>query len=322
MTFAVHSIVIRSLALAGLALILSACIDSGSGGGGTTPTAQTGVSISGTVSGTRIVAVNTSDQIVAEDDTAGRTPNAQGQFFWSLGNLPIGSNLRLFFITGGNVYPMFFGNPSSNVFAVNAAGSINLGHVTTAGTQATPQIPPSGVTPGPANPNLPPSVGPVLTISSPANNSTLPNGPVSITFALQNFTIGTANQPHLHFYLDSDPVPYHFYNGAPGQIIYQGAAAANVQWQSNTQINFPALAAITHQVRLVLANTADADLANAEATKTIVFSVGTPSGNPPTVTITAPTQNATVPVGPVTVSFTTQFFTIGTPGAEPPAFLS
>jgi len=279
-----------------------------------TPTAQTGVSISGTVSGTRIVAVNTSDQIVAEDDTAGRTPNAQGQFVWSLGNLLIGSNLRLFFITGGNVYPMFFGNPSSNVFAVNAAGSINLGHVTTAGTQATPQIPPSGVTPGPANPNLPPSVGPVLTISSPANNSTLPNGPVTITFALQNFTIGTANQPHLHFYLDSDPVPYHFYSGAPGQIIYQGAAAANVQWQSNTQINFPALAAVTHQVRLVLANTADADLTNAEATKTIVFSVGTPSGNPPTVTITALTQNATVPVGPVTVSFTTQFFTIGTPG--------
>lgn len=119
------------------------------------------------------------------------------------------------------------------------------------------------MTPGPANPNLPPSVGPVLTISSPANNSTLPNGPVTITFALQNFTIGTANQPHLHFYLDSDPVPYHFYSGAPGQIIYQGAAAANVQWQSNTQINFPALAAVIHQVRLVLANTADADLTNA-----------------------------------------------------------
>ena len=314
MTFAAHSIIVRSLALAGLALILSACIDSGSGGGGATPTAQTGVSISGTVSGTRIVAVNTGDQIVAEDDTAGRTPNAQGQFAWSLGNLPVGNNIRLFFITGGNVYPMYFGNPSSNAFAVNAAGSINLGHVTTAGNQATPQIPPSGVTPGPANPNLPPSVAPVLTISSPANNATLPNGPVTITFALQNFTIGTTNQPHLHFYLDSDPIPFHFYSGTPGQIIYQSASVTNVQWQSNTQINSPSLAAVTHQVRLVLANTADADLTNAEATKTIVFSVGAPSGNSPTVTITAPTQNATVPVGPVTVSFTTQFFTIGSPG--------
>ena len=276
--------------------------------------AQTGVSISGTVSGTRIVAVNASDQIIAQDDTAGRTPNAQGQYAWSLDNLPIGTNLRLFFITGGTVYPMYFGNPSSNVFAVNAAGSINLGHVTTVGTQATPQIPPSGVTPGPANPNLPASVAPVLTISSPATNATLPNGPVTITFALQNFTIGAASQPHLHFYLDSDPVPYHFHSGAPGQITYQGASAANAQWQSNTQINFPALSAVTHQVRLVLANTADADLTNSEATKTIVFSVGAPSGNPPTVTITSPAQNATVPVGPVTVSFTTQFFTIGTLG--------
>ncbi|MGH7148237.1 MAG: hypothetical protein ACREIJ_10120, partial [Nitrospiraceae bacterium] len=75
-----HSIIVRSLTLTGLALIFSACIDSGSGGGGTTPTAQTGVSISGTVSGTRIVAVNSSDQIIAQDDTAGRPPSVPGQF--------------------------------------------------------------------------------------------------------------------------------------------------------------------------------------------------------------------------------------------------
>jgi glucose/arabinose dehydrogenase len=306
--------IVRSLVFAGLAFFLSACTNSGSGEGGTTPTAQTGVSISGTVSGTRIIAVDESDQILAEDDTAGRTPNAQSQLSWSLGNLPVGRNIRLFFITGGNVYPMYFGNPSSNVFAVNTVGAIDLGHVTTAGDQATPQIPPAGVTPGPPNPNLPPTVAPILMISSPSNNATLPNGPVTVTFTAQNFTIGTVNQPHLHVYLDSDPVPYHFHSGAPGQITYQGAAAANAQWQSNGQIQFPALAVGTHQVRMVLASVSDVELANAEATKTINFSVGVPSGTPPTVTITAPLQNATVPVGPVTVSFTTQFFTIGTPG--------
>jgi glucose/arabinose dehydrogenase len=310
MSFKTHHIVVRTLAFAGLMLFLSACTDSGSGGE-TIPAAQTGASISGTVSGTRIVAVNPSDQIVAEDDTAGRTPNAQGQFAWSLGDLPVGIDIRLFFITGGNVYPLYFGTPSSNVFAVNAPGSITLGHVTTVGNQATPQTPPTGVTPGPENPILPPSVAPILTITSPANNVSLPNGPVTITFATQNFAIGTVNQPHLHFYLDSDQTPYHFFSGAPGQILYQGAAAANVQWLNNSQINFPSLAVGTHQVRLVLADTADTDLTT-EAT--IVFSVGAPSGNPPTITITAPTQNATVPVGPVTVSFTTQFFTIGTPG--------
>lgn len=316
MTFSAHGIIARSLVLAGLALILSACTDGGSGGGGTTPTAQTGVSISGTVSGTRIVAVNTSDQIVAEDDTAGRTPNAQGQFAWSLGNLPVGTNIRLFFITGGNVYPMYFGVPSTNVFAVNAAGTNGLGHVTTAGTQATPEFPPTGVTLGPPNTTVSTSVTPILTISSPANDETVPNGPVTITFATQNFTIGAVNQPHLHVYLDSDLVPYHFYGGALGQVLYQGAIAANAKWQinTNTQIVFTALAVGTHQVKLVLANTADADLTNAEATKTIVFSVGVPSGNPPTVTITAPAHNVIVPVGPVTVSFTTQFFAIGIPG--------
>ncbi len=306
--------IVRSLVFAGLAFFLSACTNSGSGEGGTTPTAQTGVSISGTVSGTRIIAVDESDQILAEDDTAGRTPNAQGQFTWSLGNLPVGSNIRLFFITGGNVYPMYFGNPSSNVFAVNTVGAIDLGHVTTAGDQATPQIPPAGVTAGPPNPNLPPTVAPILMISSPANAATLPNGPVTVTFTVQNFTIGTVNQPHLHVYLDSDPVPYHFHSGAPGQITYQGAAAANAQWQSNGQIQFLTLAVGTHQVRMVLANVSDVELANVEATKTIAFSVGVPSGTPPTVTISSPAQNATVPVGPVTVSFTTQFFTIGTPG--------
>jgi glucose/arabinose dehydrogenase len=299
----------------GVSWLLVACIDSGSGSsGGTTPTAQTGASISGTVSGTRIVAVNSNDQILAQDDTAGRTPNGQGQYAWSLGNLPVGVNLRLFFITGGAVYPMYFGVPASNVFAVNSAGAINLGHVTTAGNQAVPQIPPTGVTAGPPNATVPPGLAPTLTISRPTNNATLPNGPVTISFSAQNFAVGTVNQPHLHVYLDSDPVPYHFFSGTPGQITYLNGPSANVQWQSNTQIRFPSLAVGTHQIRLVLVNVGDSDLANPEATKTIVFSIAVPSGNPPTVTVVSPSQNATVPVGPVTVSFTAQFFTIGTPG--------
>jgi glucose/arabinose dehydrogenase len=298
-----------------LLLALSSCGDGGSDGGGATSPSQTSASISGTVSGTRIVAVDTNDQIIAQDDTAGRTTNGQGQFPWSLGNLPVGTNLRLFFVTGGRVYPLYFGTPSTNVFAIDSPSSINLGHVATAGTQATPEIQPTGVTLGTPNPNIPPSVlAPILTISSPANNATLPNGPVAVTFGVQNFTIGAVNQPHLNVYLDSDPTPYHFFSGGPGQVFYQGVPAANVQWQSNSQIRFTALGVGTHQVRAVLANASDVELTNPEATKTIVFSIGVPSGNPPTVSITSPAQNASVPVGPVTVSFTTQFFTIGKPG--------
>ena len=314
MTFAPFNMLVRSLALIGVALFIGACTDGGSEGGGTTPSAQTGVSISGTVSGTRIVAMDGNDQIIAEDDTSGRTPDAQGRIDWSLRNLSVGSDIRLFFITGGNVYPMYFGNPGSNVFAVNAVGAINLGHVTTFGTQATPEIPPAGVTPGPPNPAVPSAIAPGLTISSPADNATRPNGPVTVAFDIKNFTLGTVNQPHLHVYLDSDLVPYHFYSGAPGQILYQGAAAANAQWQNNGQILFPVLTVGSHQVRLVLANLSDVELTDPEATKTITFSVVVQSGSPPSVTISSPVQNATVPVGPVTVSFTTQFFTIGQPG--------
>ena len=303
---------IACAATVAVCLFLTGC--PGSGGSGSAPIAQTGASISGTVSGTRIVAVNSADQIIAQDDTAGRTPNAQGRFSWQLGSLPVGMNIRLFFITGGSVYPLYFGGANSNVFAINGVGSINLGHVTTAGNQATPEVSPADVTQGPPNPNLPPAVAPVLTISSPANGATLPNAPVTVAFAVQNFTIGTTNQPHLHVYLDGDANAYHFLAGSPGQIIYQGAAASNVQWQSNTQIRFPALAAGSHQVRFVLANMADTDLPNPEATKTVTFCIGAVCTTQPTVTITSPAQNASVPVGPVTVSFTTQFFTIGPPG--------
>lgn len=303
----------RGIALLAVALTLFACTDS-SPSGGAVPTAQTGVSISGTVSGTRIVAVNSSDEIVAQDDTAGRVPNAQNQYAWSLANLPIGTNLRIYFITGGTIYPLYFGSPSTNVFAVNNPGTIDLGHVTTTGNQAIAQLPPTGVTPGSPNGTLPPSVAPTLSVSSPSNNASLPNGTVTIAFATQNFTIGAINQPHLHFFLDSDPVPYHFYSGSPGQVLYQNTPATNAQWLSNGQLRFPALAAGTHQVRLVLANSADLDLTDPHATKTIVFSVGTSSGNPPTITVTAPVQNATLPAGPVTVSFTTQFFSVGSPG--------
>ena len=296
-----------------LGVLLAACSQSGDSEG-TAPTAQPTASMSGTVSGTRIVAVNSSDQIVAEEDTTGRMPNAQGQISWQLRNLPTDTNLRIFFLTGGNVYPMYFGNPISNVFSINTPTAIELGHVTTAGTQATPETPPMGVTPGPANNASPPVVTPGVTISSPVNNVMLPNGPVTITFDTQNFTVGPINQAHVHAYLDSDPIPYHFYAGSPGQVLYRLSAADNAQWQSDTQISFPALAVGTHQVRLVLADPSDTELMNADATKTVMFSVAVPSSNQPTVTIVSPAPNATVPVGPVTVSFTTQFFAMGTSG--------
>lgn len=107
MIITAHSILVRSLALAGLALMLGACTESG---GGADPIAAANtVTVSGTVGGTRIVAMNDNDQIVVEDDTAGRSPSAPGRFPFTLVNLPIGSNFRLFFISNGSLFPFYLG---------------------------------------------------------------------------------------------------------------------------------------------------------------------------------------------------------------------
>ena len=60
MTFAAQGRLVRSLALAGLALILSACTESGSGANPVT------------VSGTRIVAMNDNDNLLFVDFSSGR----------------------------------------------------------------------------------------------------------------------------------------------------------------------------------------------------------------------------------------------------------
>jgi hypothetical protein len=70
MTFAEHGILVRSLALAGLALILSACTESG---GGENPIAVANtVTVSGTVGGTRIVAMNDNDNLLFVDLSSDR----------------------------------------------------------------------------------------------------------------------------------------------------------------------------------------------------------------------------------------------------------
>ena len=153
------------------------------------------------------------------------------------------------------------------------------------------------------NPPVPP---PTLTITSPSQGVSLPSGPVDVSFAVQNFTIGGQGAPHLHIYLGSDPTPYHFYSGAPGQVLYQGAPSANVQWQSNTTFRVTGLSNGPHTIRLALANAADQDLQNAEANPPILnFSIQAPPG-PATLTINSPVQGASLSPGPVLVTFNIQ----------------
>jgi glucose/arabinose dehydrogenase len=282
MTFAAHSIIVRSLALVGLGLILSACTESG---GGANPIAVANtVTVSGTVGGTRIVAMNDNDQIVVEDDTAGRSPSAPGRFPFTLASLPVGSNLRLFFISNGTLFPFYLGG--TNVFTFNSAGPVDFGFVTMdAGTgRSTPEFPPVNVTPKPENPSTPPGlipgIAPTITITSPSAGAAVPVGPVTVAFAVQNHTIGNPGTSHLHFYLDTDPTIYNFYGGNGindvNGVLYNGVHTHFVHWKSATSFDIFGLPSTTHSVRLVLADQNHNELTNTEATKTLNFSVSQP----------------------------------------------
>lgn len=146
-----------------LGLMTLASCDGGSSGGGGSGTAASGT-VSGTVAGTTVVAVNSLGQVVASDSSAGKAPNAQGQFPFTLTGIPVGQPVRLFLITGGGIFPMFFGN--SNFFTLSAPLTIGLGFVGVAGGPngpiATPQIPPTahaGVTGSVSDPDgIPPGL--------------------------------------------------------------------------------------------------------------------------------------------------------------------
>lgn len=282
MIIASHSILVRSLALAGLALILGACTESG---GGADPIAAANtVTVSGTVGGTRIVAMNDNDQIVVEDDTAGRSPSAPGRFPFTLANLPIGSNLRLFFISNGSLFPFYLGG--TNVFTFNSAGPVNFGFVTmNVGTgRSTPEFPPVNVTPQPENPNTPPGLipgsAPTIAMTSPSAGATVPVGPVTVAFSVQNHTIGNPGTSHLHFYLDTDTTAYHFYGGVgineDNGVLYNGAHTHFVHWKSATTFDIFGLPSTAHTIRLVLADHNHNELANTEATITRNFSISQP----------------------------------------------
>jgi glucose/arabinose dehydrogenase len=268
----------------GLLLCLTGCPGGGSGPGTGSSGAAAGVTISGAVGGTRIVAMNDGDQILAQDDTPGRLPSAPGQFPFTLAGLPTSQNLRLFFVSNGTVFPLYLG--STDVFSVNGAGPVNLGFVTMnmGSGRSTPEFSPQNVTLKPENQNIPPGLipaaVPTVSIASPLGGASVPVGPLTVSFTVQNHTVGTSGQAHLHFYLDNDPVPYMFYNGASinddNGVLYNNAHTHFVHWKTGTSFNIFGLASVAHQVRVILANADHRELANPEATKTLNLTVSQP----------------------------------------------
>ena len=159
--------------------------------------------------------------------------------------------------------------------------------------------------------NNPPISPPIVTITSPLPGSSFPSGPLSVSFAVQNFTIGSQNSPHLHIYLDGDPVA-HFFNGTTNQVLDEtGVPVSNMTRQSNTSFQITGLSAGSHQIRLALADGVDQELQNAEANPApLNLSIQAPSGAA-SVTVTSGTSFLS---SPVRVTFDVSNFTIGLPG--------
>jgi len=100
----------------------------GGGDGGVTPQ-ETGT-INGSVSGTTIIAV-VDNEIVASDDTTGKTPDVNGNFSFTLTGIPVGENVGIYLIEGG-IFPLYFdsdGDPDTNVFILSSTSTIDLGFV-------------------------------------------------------------------------------------------------------------------------------------------------------------------------------------------------
>jgi len=228
--------------------------------------------------------MNDNDHIVVEDDTAGRLPSAPSRFPFTLTNLPVGSNPRLFFIRNGSLFPFYFG--ATNVFTFDSAGPIDLGFVTMdLGTgRSTPEFPPHNVTPKTENPKVPPGLipgsSPAVSILSPVASAPVPVGPVTVIFVVQNHPIGNPGTSHLHFYLDTDATAYHFYGGNgisdDNGVLYNGGDTHFVHWKSATSFDIFGLSSTAHTVRVVLADQNHNELANAESTKTLTFTVSQP----------------------------------------------
>jgi len=98
--------------------------------------------ISGTVSGTMLLAVNKNGEVVASDDTSGREKDidldGDGQedsYSFTLTGIPANTAIRIYLISNGQIYPLYFdpsggiGSPATNVLFASTGLSIYLGAI-------------------------------------------------------------------------------------------------------------------------------------------------------------------------------------------------
>ena len=297
---------------------LASCSGGGSSGGSTTAPPPAGsVTITGTVSGTVIKVVRADTKaILSQTDTAPLT-GPPFPYPFTLSNIPVGLPIEIFFFSAGQTFPLYGGNPSTNVFTVLTAGPIDLGFVTMGAGRATPQNQPMNVTLGVEDLSpLPPGIEPppaTLTVATPAPAT----GSVIVDFAVQNFTIGGQGQQHLHIQVDTGAIR-HFYNGQTNAVLDDSnKPTTDVRRQSATSFRLDGLAPGQYFVTVKLSTASHNEFVNQEAKPAVVpITISNPPTPPETLTITSPAPQNVLPSGPVLVSFTVQNFTIGDPGSS------
>ena len=126
--------------------------------------------------------------------------------------------------------------------------------------------------------NPPASVLPTLSVVSPSAGASFPPGPVAVSLAIENFSIGLQGQPHIHFFLDNDQTPYEFFSGPDEDtgVLYQGRHTHVVHWKTGTSFTIFEQPSGSHQVRLELVDSANKPLGNPESAQAFSFTISDP----------------------------------------------
>ncbi len=153
-----------------------------------------------------------------------------------------------------------------------------------------------------------------MTLSTPGENVSLPaTAPVTVEFSTKNFSLGGVNQPRMRVYVDADPTPHTFLNGANKTVLYNGVPSTLVEWVSATAFRINNLAQGIHTIQLRLVNAVGDELTNGEAYVARAFAVGIPFPSVPSLILVSPSADSEVP-GPVLVSFVAANHVIGHTG--------
>jgi aldose sugar dehydrogenase len=131
--------------------------------------------------------------------------------------------------------------------------------------------------PPPQPPSPPPPPGsPAIMVAS---GTIFASSPVTIVFSISNFTIGSPGTPHLRFSIDGG-AQHDFYNGTANPtnlgVRLNNVHTHFVHWKSSSSFDLFALAAGGHQIRLVLV-----DGSNSEIAGTATFHNFTVQASPP-----------------------------------------